>query len=51
VSAGPWSKDLAEVVQAARAAGVPVPLAGWLAQTVAERVETHARNAIGAMHD
>jgi 3-hydroxyisobutyrate dehydrogenase-like beta-hydroxyacid dehydrogenase len=51
VSARPWSKDLAEVVQAARAADVPVPLAGWLAQTVAERVETHARNAIGEMHD
>jgi len=38
----PWSKDLAEVVLAARAAGVPVPLAGWLAQTVAARVEDHA---------
>jgi 3-hydroxyisobutyrate dehydrogenase len=38
----PWSKDLAEVVSAARAAGVPVPLAGWLAQTVAGRVEAHA---------
>ena len=35
----PWSKDLAEVVQAARAADVPVPLAGWLAQTLAARVE------------
>lgn len=43
VSARPWGKDLAEVVQAARAADVPVPLAGWLAQTVAQRVETHAR--------
>jgi 3-hydroxyisobutyrate dehydrogenase-like beta-hydroxyacid dehydrogenase len=50
VSARPWSKDLAEVVQAAQAADVPVPLAGWLAQTVAERVETHARNAIGGMN-
>jgi 3-hydroxyisobutyrate dehydrogenase len=38
----PWSKDLAEVVQAARAADVPVPLAGWLAQTLAARVEAHA---------
>jgi 3-hydroxyisobutyrate dehydrogenase len=42
VSARPWSKDLAEVVQAARAADVPVPLAGWLAQTMAARVEAHA---------
>jgi 3-hydroxyisobutyrate dehydrogenase-like beta-hydroxyacid dehydrogenase len=42
VSARPWSKDLAEVVQAARAAEVPVPLAGWLAQTMAARVEAHA---------
>jgi 3-hydroxyisobutyrate dehydrogenase len=38
----PWSKDLAEVVQAARAADVPVPLAGWLAQTLAARVEERA---------
>lgn len=38
----PWSKDLAEVVQAARAADVPVPLAGWLAQTLAARVEARA---------
>jgi 3-hydroxyisobutyrate dehydrogenase len=43
----PWSKDLAEVVLAARAAEVPVPLAGWLAQTVAARVEAHARAAAG----
>ncbi len=42
VSARPWSKDLAEVVLAARAADVPVPLAGWLAQTMAARVEAHA---------
>jgi 3-hydroxyisobutyrate dehydrogenase len=27
---------------AARAADVPVPLAGWLAQTMAARVEAHA---------
>ncbi|OZM80223.1 NAD(P)-dependent oxidoreductase [Pseudonocardia sp. MH-G8] len=45
VAARPWSKDLAEVVQAARAAEVPVPLAGWLAQTLAARVEEHAREA------
>ncbi|MHA6631926.1 NAD(P)-dependent oxidoreductase [Pseudonocardia sichuanensis] len=46
VAARPWSKDLAEVVQAARAAEVPVPLAGWLAQTLAGRVEAHAREAV-----
>lgn len=45
VGARPWSKDLAEVVQAARAADVPVPLAGWLAQTLAARVEAHAKDA------
>lgn len=45
VTARPWSKDLAEVVQAARAAEVPVPLAGLLAQTVAARVEAHAAEA------
>ena len=39
----PWSKDLAEVVQAARAVGVPVPIAGYLAQTLAARVEAHAK--------
>ncbi len=38
----PWSKDLAEVVAAARAADVPVPLAAYLAQTVAARVEARA---------
>jgi 3-hydroxyisobutyrate dehydrogenase len=42
VSARPWSKVLAEVVQAVGAADVPVPLAGWLAQTMAARVEAHA---------
>jgi 3-hydroxyisobutyrate dehydrogenase len=42
VAARPWSKDLAEVVLAARAVEVPVPLAGLLAQTVAARVESHA---------
>jgi 3-hydroxyisobutyrate dehydrogenase len=41
----PWSKDLAEVVQAARAAAVPVPLAGWLAQTLAARVEARREHA------
>jgi 3-hydroxyisobutyrate dehydrogenase len=42
LSARPWSKDLAEVVQAARAVGVPVPIAGYLAQTLAARLEAHA---------
>lgn len=45
LTARPWSKDLAEVVEAARAAEVPVPLAGWLAQTLAARVEAHAGEA------
>ncbi|MGH8868111.1 MAG: NAD(P)-dependent oxidoreductase [Actinomycetes bacterium] len=35
----PWSKDLAEVVAAARAADVALPVAGLLAQYIAERVE------------
>jgi 3-hydroxyisobutyrate dehydrogenase len=38
----PWSKDLWEVVAAARAADVDVPVAGLLAQTLAEVVERHA---------
>jgi 3-hydroxyisobutyrate dehydrogenase-like beta-hydroxyacid dehydrogenase len=38
----PWSKDLWEVVAAARAADVPVPVAGLLAQYLPGRVETHA---------
>jgi 3-hydroxyisobutyrate dehydrogenase len=33
------------VVQAARAVQVPVPLAGYLAQTLAARVESHAAEA------
>ncbi|WP_343945492.1 NAD(P)-dependent oxidoreductase, partial [Pseudonocardia zijingensis] len=45
VASRPWSKDLAEVVQAARAADVAVPLAGWLAQTLAARVEARAAAA------
>ncbi|WP_219414656.1 NAD(P)-dependent oxidoreductase [Pseudonocardia nigra] len=47
VAARPWSKDLDEIVQAARTVEVPVPLAGWLAQTVAARVEAHAAKANG----
>lgn len=38
----PWAKDLWEVVAAARAAGVQVPVAGLLSQHLAERVEHHA---------
>jgi 3-hydroxyisobutyrate dehydrogenase len=43
VSQRPWSKDLWDVVAAARAADVAVPVAGLLAQSLAERVEAHAR--------
>jgi 3-hydroxyisobutyrate dehydrogenase len=39
----PWSKDLWDVVAAARAADVAVPVAGVLAQLLAARVEEHAR--------
>ena len=39
----PWSKDLWDVVAAARDAGVDVPVAGLLAQSLAARVEAHAR--------
>lgn len=45
VSERPWSKDLWEVTSAARAAGVRLPLAGLLAQIMADRVEEHAREA------
>lgn len=38
----PWSKDLWDVVAAARHAEVSLPLAGLLAQTMAETVESHA---------
>ena len=41
----PWSKDLYEVVVAARAVDVRVPVAGLLAQVLAERVEAHAAAA------
>ena len=43
----PWSKDLWEVVAAARAAGVDVPVAGLLGQYVAGRVESHAARTRG----
>jgi len=39
----PWSKDLWDVVAAARAADLAVPVAGLLAQLLAARVEDHAR--------
>ena len=38
----PWSKDLFEVVAAARAVDLQVPVAGLLAQLLADRVEGHA---------
>lgn len=38
----PWSKDLWDVVAAARAADLALPVAGLLAQTLAETVERHA---------
>lgn len=39
----PWSKDLWDVVATARDAGLPVPVAGLLAQLMPELVEDHAR--------
>jgi 3-hydroxyisobutyrate dehydrogenase len=39
----PWSKDLWDIVAAARDCDVQVPVAGLLAQHLAERVEEHAR--------
>jgi 3-hydroxyisobutyrate dehydrogenase len=45
VSERPWSKDLWEVTAAARAADLRLPLAGLLAQTLADLVESHARRA------
>ena len=41
----PWSKDLFEVVAAARAVDLCVPVAGLLAQTLADQVEAHAAQA------
>jgi 3-hydroxyisobutyrate dehydrogenase-like beta-hydroxyacid dehydrogenase len=41
----PWSKDLFEVVQAARVADVRVPVAGLLSQVLGDRVEAHAARA------
>jgi 3-hydroxyisobutyrate dehydrogenase len=42
VASRPWSKDLWEIVAAARTAGVSLPVAGLLAQTMADTVERHA---------
>jgi 3-hydroxyisobutyrate dehydrogenase len=42
VSQRPWSKDLWEIVAAARTADVQLPLAGLLAQYLAQRIESHA---------
>lgn len=44
----PWSKDLFEIVQAARAAGIRVPVAALLSQTLADRVEAHAARTAAA---
>jgi 3-hydroxyisobutyrate dehydrogenase-like beta-hydroxyacid dehydrogenase len=44
----PWSKDLFEVVQAARTADVRVPVAGLLSQILADRVDAHAARAKAA---
>nr|WP_273482734.1 NAD-binding protein [Kribbella italica] len=41
----PWSKDLWDVVAAARESDVQVPLAGLLAQQLADQVEAHARKS------
>ena len=44
----PWSKDLWDVVAAARERSVPLPVAGLLAQHLAERVENRARKGAGS---
>jgi 3-hydroxyisobutyrate dehydrogenase-like beta-hydroxyacid dehydrogenase len=41
----PWSKDLGEVLDAARASGLYLPFASLLAQTIAPTIETHAAAA------
>jgi 3-hydroxyisobutyrate dehydrogenase len=41
----PWSKDLWDVVAAARDRDLAVPVAGLLAQLMADRIETHAAAA------
>ncbi|TDU84261.1 3-hydroxyisobutyrate dehydrogenase [Kribbella voronezhensis] len=44
----PWSKDLWDIVAAARDRALPLPVAGLLAQHLAERVEEHARKGSGS---
>lgn len=44
----PWSKDLWDVVAAARERSVPLPVAGLLAQYLADRVEDRARKGAGS---
>ena len=46
VSYRPWSKDLWDVVAAARHAGTRAPLAALLSQILADEVEDHARKAV-----
>lgn len=41
----PWSKDLWDIVAAARSTGTGVPVAGLLAQILADTVEDHAHEA------
>jgi 3-hydroxyisobutyrate dehydrogenase-like beta-hydroxyacid dehydrogenase len=43
VNARPWSKDLLEVVAAARERDIVLPVARFLADLVPDRVEAHAR--------
>lgn len=44
----PWSKDLWDIVAAARERSVPLPVAGLLAQHLADRVEARARKGAGS---
>jgi 3-hydroxyisobutyrate dehydrogenase len=44
----PWSKDLWDIVGAARDRALPLPVAGLLSQHLAERVEEHARKGAGS---
>jgi 3-hydroxyisobutyrate dehydrogenase-like beta-hydroxyacid dehydrogenase len=42
VSERPWSKDIWEILAAARDADLQLPITGLLSQTIAYTVETHA---------
>jgi 3-hydroxyisobutyrate dehydrogenase len=44
----PWSKDLWDIVAAARERSLPLPVAGLLAQHLAGRVEEHAHKGAGS---